>query len=122
MKLLGIVFQSTQQPNRLSLFADKVESLQEGMARAAITVTNEQGQLGWVPIITTLRDVPDAAIPSPIQNIETVTKGEKTTSWIMKTVIINKDTVLFDCVKKYLTEPESLYIEAQINADRIIQQ
>lgn len=121
MKLLGIVFQSTQQLNRLSLFADKVESLQEGMARAAITVTNEQGQLGWVPIITTLRDVPDAAIPSPIQNIETVTKGEKTTSWIMKTVIDSKDTALFEAVKKYLKEPEVLYIEDKIkDENRII--
>lgn len=109
MKILGVVFQSTVQPNRLSLFCDAVESLQEGMQRATSTVIKEQGSLEWVSIITTLRDIAapaNAPIPSTIE----VNKGVETTSWIMKTIITNKDTVLFDATKKYLSEPETLYV------------
>ena len=120
IKILGIVFQSTVQLNRLALFTDKVESLEEGMARATEVVAREQGLLGWTPIITTMREIVAPLLNTePVVSVVEIKKGDETTSWLMKTIIINKDTVLFDAAKKYMSEPEILYTKDKINADTI---
>mgnify|MGYP001570420897 CR=1 FL=1 len=120
IKILGIVFQSTVQLNRLALFTDKVESLEEGMARATEVVAREQGLLGWTPIITTMREIVAPLLNTePVVSVVEIKKGDETTRWLMKTIIINKDTVLFDAAKKYMSEPEILYTKDKINADTI---
>ena len=115
MKILGIVFQSTLQPNRLSLFCDSVDTMEQGMARAIEIVAKEQGLLGWTPIITTMREIVSPLLNTePVVSTFEVKKGQVTASWIMKTIIENKDTALFEAVKKYLKEPEVLYIDDKI--------
>src|SRR3990167_6417402 len=107
MKILGVVFQSKQQPTRLALFSDKIETFQEGIARATIAINREHGQLEWNPVITQMREFPDI---TPAQVSPLVIKGgDETTSLIMKTIINNKDAILFDAAKKYFSEPEVLY-------------
>ena len=120
MKILGVVFQSTIQPHRLSLFCDSVDNIEQGMARATETVAKEQGLLGWIPIITTMREIVSPLLNTePVVSTVEVKRGNETTSWVMKTIISNKDTVLFEAVKKYLKEPEVLYIDDKIKAEKM---
>ena len=61
-----------------------------------------------------MRELKDKeGIESPI-SIAEVNKGKETTSWVMKTIIDNKDDKLFTAVKKYLSKPEVIYTEEKL--------
>ena len=113
-KILGVVFQSTIQPHKLAQSIDVVDDFQQGMTKATEAVAKEQGLLGWAPIITTFREMPTPIVATPAPTIVETLQQTTTQSWLMKTIIDNKDLELFNASEKYLSVHELEYIKDKV--------
>lgn len=123
MKVFSITFQSLTQPDKFGMYLSIAPNLEEAYKEGFRRIIADQGDLMWKPIMQTFIDIHFQPMPnqSPVVPVAPMAKDElkteslvETKSWIMKTIIDNKDKVLFKSAKKYLEKPEILFITDKI--------
>jgi len=117
-----MTFQSLIHPERLSMYTSLAPTLEDSYREGMTKLIKEQGDLMWRPVMQISMDLDDSAlhdvVPLKIEsNVESCPIKENS-SWIMKTIIDNKDDSLYSASKKYLNKSECLFIEEKIYAKK----
>lgn len=117
MKIFSITFQSLSKPERLAMYSAVANTIEEAYTVGMQKLISEQGDLMWRPIMQIILNL-DIKSDIPLEDSHKISEMTEvmteTSSWIMKTIIDNKDISLYDSSKKYLSKPEQLFIEEKI--------
>jgi len=100
------------------------ETFESAILAAKQKAQQEHGVEGWEYALHSCIDFDMNALKQNIKqelNIKNDTEKTKepdmNLNWLMKTIIDGKDTQLFEVSKKYMAEPQILYINDKINTN-----
>jgi len=115
MKLVSFAFQSLIKPDRMAMYSAVAPTIQEAYETGLKQLLEEQGDLAWRPLMQTAIDV-QVEVPTTLSlsKLTDVEVSKENTNWLLHTIIKNKDTVLLNASKAYLTKPELLFIKDKI--------
>lgn len=115
MKVFSTAFQSSLDPTKMAMYSvlanNAITASQIGYDR----LIKEQGNLNWIPIMAVAVDVES---PETVKIAEKTPKLSETKNWLLNIIAKNKDRKLFNASKKYLTNPEILFIKSKIYANK----
>jgi len=116
MKIFSILLKI---PSKVYLVTTVANTFELALANAKAMAIKEHGDLGWeftlvssieINIDNIKKDIMKEMIPRQ----EVVKQPELDLNWLMKTIIDGKDMDLFEVSKKYMSEPQILYITEKV--------
>ena len=115
MKVFSTAFQSSLDPTRMAMYSVVANDADDAKKIGWDRLIKEQGNLNWIPIMAVAVDI-DSKEKAKIADI--TTKLVETKNWLLNLIVKNKDRKLFNSSKKYLTNPEVLFIKSKIHANK----
>jgi hypothetical protein len=116
MKIFSMAFQSMVDPSKFAMYSVMAPDAETAYKIGVTRLIADQGDKAWTPLMQTSVNIEIQSKEPKADTTDNKVDITSTKSWMMKTIIENNDTALYEAGKKYLSKPEQLFIEEKIHA------